>query len=138
AAGISVPATKLGEKLSAVSKHLLKRLEAQGSQLETRKPPADIRIETALEEALKDVVVDVPTLPVNTVIMDRCGMARVLSLPLDGDRCERKYMKMYKTAQGVLCNPEHDRRTTKGVFHIVESGIPVPGDKIAVPKVDMQ
>ncbi|GIQ80348.1 hypothetical protein KIPB_001128 [Kipferlia bialata] len=135
AAGITVPATHLGEQLSAVSKALLKRLAAQGAQLETRHPPADVRIQTALESALEGVTDNVPTLPTSTVFLDRCGMARVLALPLKEDRFENEYMSVYRTAQGVLVNPEHDRRTTKGVFHIVESGIPVPSDKIAVPKV---
>ena len=37
-------------------------------------------------------------------------------------------------AQGVLHNPRSDRRTTQGIFHIAEGGLPVPADKIAVPK----
>jgi len=36
--------------------------------------------------------------------------------------------------QGVLHNPKSDRRTTKGIFHICEGGLPVPADKITVPK----
>jgi hypothetical protein len=34
----------------------------------------------------------------------------------------------------VLHNPASDRRTTKGSFHIAEGGLPIPGDKKAVPK----
>jgi len=34
----------------------------------------------------------------------------------------------------VLHNPRSDRRTTQGIFHIVEGGLPVPADKIGVPK----
>jgi hypothetical protein len=41
----------------------------------------------------------------------------------------------YRVRQGVLHNPRSDRRTTQGIFHIVEGGLPVPADKIAVPKV---
>jgi hypothetical protein len=37
--------------------------------------------------------------------------------------------------QGVLHNPKNDRRTTKGVFHIARGGLPIPEDKIAVPKL---
>ena len=29
--------------------------------------------------------------------------------------------------QGVLHNPRSDRRTTQGIFHIVEGGLPIPG-----------
>ena len=34
----------------------------------------------------------------------------------------------------MLHNPANDRRTTAGVFHIAEGGLPIPDDKIAVPK----
>ncbi|MEM9658694.1 MAG: hypothetical protein AAF961_10065, partial [Planctomycetota bacterium] len=34
----------------------------------------------------------------------------------------------------VCHNPAKDRRTTAGVFHVVEGGFPVPGDKKEVPK----
>jgi hypothetical protein len=35
----------------------------------------------------------------------------------------------------VLHNPYNDRRTTKGVFHIADYGLPVPADKIKVPLI---
>ena len=35
---------------------------------------------------------------------------------------------------GVLHNPANERRTTAGVFHIAEGGLPIPDDKLAVPK----
>ena len=34
----------------------------------------------------------------------------------------------------MLHNPANDRRTTAGVFHIAEGGLPIPDDKIGVPK----
>ncbi len=34
----------------------------------------------------------------------------------------------------MLHNPKSDRRTTQGIFHIVEGGLPVPADKLEVPK----
>jgi hypothetical protein len=33
----------------------------------------------------------------------------------------------------VLHNPRSDRRTTQGIFHVAEGGLPVPNDKKAVP-----
>jgi hypothetical protein len=42
-------------------------------------------------------------------------------------------VQSYRLAQGVLHNPKSDRRTTKGIFHIVEGGLPVPADKTTVP-----
>src|SRR4029450_954391 len=35
---------------------------------------------------------------------------------------------------GCLHNPKSDRRTTAGTFHVTEGGLPIPGDKRAVPK----
>src|SRR5690606_34302095 len=32
-------------------------------------------------------------------------------------------------------NPAKDRRTTEGVFHVCEGGLPIPADKRAVPKI---
>jgi hypothetical protein len=61
-------------------------------------------------------------------------MARTLSFP-PGEECfHSPYLDSYRVAQGVLHNPKSDRRTTQGVFHIVEGGLPIPADKIAVPK----
>ncbi|HWB40387.1 MAG TPA: hypothetical protein VG500_03960, partial [Gemmatimonadales bacterium] len=34
---------------------------------------------------------------------------------------------------GVLHNPINDRRTTQGVFHVAEGGLPIPADKTRVP-----
>ena len=61
-------------------------------------------------------------------------MARVMSLPVTSDSFSSPYLNSYRVPQGVLHNPKSDRRTTQGIFHIVEGGLPVPADKIAVPK----
>jgi hypothetical protein len=67
-------------------------------------------------------------------VLDRPGLARVLSLPPTADRFASPYVTSYRLAQGVLHNPKSDRRTTQGVFHVAEGGLPVPEDKQAVPK----
>jgi phosphoenolpyruvate carboxykinase (diphosphate) len=74
-----------------------------------------------------------PRLPTRTVVLDRHGLARCLSLPPDRDYFESDIIRSYRVQQGVLHNPVNDRRTTEGVFHVAEVGFPVPGDKIAVP-----
>jgi len=61
-------------------------------------------------------------------------MARLLSLPAGGKTFSSPYLKSYRVPQGVLHNPSSDRRTTKGVFHIVEDGFAAPADKQAVPR----
>lgn len=96
---------------------------------------ADARIQTFLHKYLADVCPEGPAhLPGHTFILDRPGLARVLSLPASGDLFESTNLRSYRIAQGVLHNPRSDRRTTQGIFHIVEGGLPVPADKPAVPK----
>ena len=70
----------------------------------------------------------------NTFVLDRVGLAREMSLPPTEDRFSAAYLESYRVAQGVLHNPRSDRRTTQGIFHVVEGGFPVPADKIAVPR----
>lgn len=39
---------------------------------------------------------------------------------------------------GVLHNPLNDKRTTEGVFHVADYGLPVPADKVKVPLITYQ
>ncbi len=66
--------------------------------------------------------------------LDHYGLARELSLPPDGDEFINEYISSYRIKQGILNNPQRDRRTTKGSFHIVEGSLNIPNDKKAVPK----
>jgi len=94
--------------------------------------PADGRIQTFLYDYLQEVPVS--RLPIHTLALDRPGMARRLSLPVDRDEFTSGILSSYRVKQGVLHNPRSDRRTTQGIFHVAEGGLPVPGDKLAVPK----
>jgi hypothetical protein len=41
----------------------------------------------------------------------------------------------YRVASRACCTiPKSDRRTTQGIFHVTEGGLPIPDDKIGVPK----
>src|SRR5271165_2634757 len=96
--------------------------------------PADKRIQSFLDDYLREACPGgAPRLPANTLILDREGLARVMSLPPQGNTFSSPYLKSYRIPQGVLHNPLSDRRTTQGVFHIAENGFPVPADKLAVP-----
>jgi len=95
--------------------------------------PVDQRIQTFLYDYLQDV--PVAKLPARTFVLDRPGLARVLSLPLDRDEFHSDIISSYRVKQGVLHNPRSDRRTTQGIFHVTEGGLPIPDDKLAVPKV---
>ncbi len=96
--------------------------------------PADHRIQVWLESYLSDIGPS-PLLPAKTFILDQPGLARALSLPANGDEFTSPLLKSYRLRQGVLHNPASDRRTTQGVFHIAAGGLPVPDDKLEVPKV---
>lgn len=97
--------------------------------------PTDARIYNFLKSYLADELEAREVLPLlPSFSLDRFGVARVLSLPPDSDSYENEYVKSYRVKQGILNNPKNDRRTTKGVFHIVEGGLPIPDDKKAVPK----
>lgn len=103
-------------------------------QLADRHCPTDARIQQFLNSYLADVG-PAPRLPIRTLVLDEPGLARELSLPANGDHCESPLLSSYRLHNGVLHNPVSDRRTTQGVFHITEGGLPVPDDKFAVPKV---
>jgi len=114
---------------------LLRNYYQKDQLLGYRLCPADARIQTFLDAYLSDAMPEgAPRLPGNTFVLDRPGLARVMSLPPDRDTLASPYLQSYRVAQGILHNPKSDRRTTKGVFHIAEGGFPVPADKIAVPK----
>src|SRR5581483_10913197 len=94
--------------------------------------PVDQRIQTYLFDYLQDV--PAPKLPTRTFTLDRPGLARVLSLPFDRDEFHSEIISSYRVANGVLHNPKSDRRTTHGIFHVTEGGLPIPDDKLGVPR----
>src|SRR6202034_1492853 len=97
--------------------------------------PADTRVQSFLDSYLRDVCANgAERLPVDSFVLDREGMARIMSLPASADVFTSPCLQSYRVAQGVLHNPKSDKRTTQGLFHIAEGGLPVPADKIAVPK----
>ncbi len=97
-------------------------------------PPADQRIQDFLDSYLKYLgLQSLPRLPSNTLVLDRYGMARELSLAPNAHKFVSPIMTSYRLRNGILHNPANDRRTTEGVFHVAEGGLPIPLDKRAVP-----
>jgi hypothetical protein len=95
----------------------------------------DTRIQAFLDSYLAAVCPQgAARLPWDSLVLDRAGMARAMSLPPEADYFASPYVQSYRVAQGVLHNPKSDRRTTKGLFHIAEGGFPVPDDKVTVPR----
>jgi hypothetical protein len=95
--------------------------------------PADWRIDHFLRDYLYDTGLTVKW-PARTFVLDSPGLARELSLPPDRDEFVSDIVRSYRLRQGVLHNPANDRRTTQGVFHVAEGGLPIADDKKAVPK----
>lgn len=96
--------------------------------------PIDSRIEDFLERYTGLAGDEKLRLPGLSFVLDRHGLARELALPHNSDEYHTPLLESYRCANGVLHNPKHDRRTTKGTFHVVAGGLPVPGDKKEVPK----
>jgi len=114
---------------------LLRNYHQKDQLLGDRLCPADARLQSFLDSYLRDVCPDgAARLPVSSFVLDREGMARIMSLPATANYFASPYLESYRVAQGVLHNPKSDRRTTQGLFHIADGGLPVPADKVAVPK----
>lgn len=112
---------------------LLERQRELSRRLADRLPPIDERVQAFLDDYL-DGILEVPRVPRRTLVLDLPGLARTLSLPVDDDEYVSELITSYRLVNGVLHNPKSDRRTTAGVFHIAEGGLPIPLDKRAVPR----
>jgi len=76
-----------------------------------------------------------PKLPTRQLKLDRHGLSKMLSLPKGKDLFQNSIISSYRVSQGVLHNPKNDKRTTKGVFHVCDGGLPVSGEKKIIPKL---
>ncbi|MBI9104376.1 MAG: hypothetical protein JEY99_18310 [Spirochaetales bacterium] len=118
-----------------IAHDLIENYKEKNRLLSTYLCPGDKRIQDFINRYLSDLSLDeIPELPKDTLILDRYGLARELSIPPDKNEFITDIISSYRVKQGVLHNPKNDRRTTKGSFHIAEGGLPVPFDKKAVPK----
>lgn len=120
----------------SLSKSLIASYQEQSRLLSYYLCPADQRIQNFLHAYLGDINPAVPVrLPGRTFVLDRHGLARTLSLPPDRSFYASDIIRSYRCINGVLHNPVNDRRTTKGVFHVADGGLPVPDDKKTVPRL---
>jgi hypothetical protein len=122
-----------------MGRSLIKNFQERLRLLSDHLCPVDQHVSDFLRDYLGDDAEGVfekddPVLPSGALVLERHGIARLLSLPARGDRFQSNIVSSFRTAQGVCHNPASDRRTTAGVFHVSEGGLPVPGDKLAVPK----
>ncbi len=133
ALGCPTHATADAAEFRDLTESLLARHRETERLLADYQAPVDWRIQQFLDEYLHETGVAV-RLPHQTFVLDRHGVARALSLPPDRDEFHSDIVSSYRVRQGVLHNPAKDKRTTAGVFHIAEGGLPIPDDKKAVPQ----
>lgn len=112
--------------------HLVKLGREKDRILSKHLCPVDQRIQNFLYSVLEEHG-HVPHLPGSTLVLDRPGLARALSLPPGADTHKSSILTSTRLHNGVLHNPKSDRRTTQGIFHVAEGGLPIPDDKKAVP-----
>ncbi len=124
-----------GHSLAAFSRGLLENLREKSRLLSEYRAPVDERIEGFLNDYFADYLnKETLRLPNRTLVLDRHGMARTLSLPSQGERFQNQLLESFRCHNGILHNPASDRRTTAGTFHIVEGGLKIANDKRAVPQ----
>jgi hypothetical protein len=124
-----------GSGLLEIARPLLRNYHQKTRLLGSPMCAVDSRIQAFLDAYLRDVLPEgAACLPADAMVLDREGMARLMSLPADSDCFSSPWLRSYRVPQGVLHNPASDRRTTHGLFHIAEGGFPVPADKVRVPK----
>lgn len=134
AMGVRVPADKGDEEVLQLAADLFARYREQTRLLSHHLCPADARIQHYIDKLLAEVAATEPVrLPAETFILNQYGLARELSLPVDADSWHNELVSSYRLDNGVLHNPVNDRRTTQGVFHVAEGGLPIPADKTRVP-----
>ena len=131
--GISAPAQVEQSEADLLMSPILARQRELSRRLAHRPCAADQRIQTFLDSYLEGAAA-APQLPRSTFVLDQPGLARALSLPADSTSFTSDYVESFQVLGGVLHNPRNDRRTTAGVFHVAEGGLPIPDDKIAVPR----
>jgi hypothetical protein len=134
AMGVQVPAETADEDVLQLAGDLFARYREQTRLLSEHLCPADRRIQDYLDGLLASTGFPEPVrLPSETLILDHYGLARELSLPVDADAWHNELVTSHRLDNGVLHNPVNDRRTTQGVFHVAEGGLPIPADKLRVP-----
>ena len=120
--GLATPSSET-EGLAPLVDHFLALSREKDRALARHLCPVDQRLQNFLYDHLETGTSDggdgeVPRLPSTTLVLDRPGLARVLSLSPDSDRAQSDILSSYRVRQGVLHNPRSDRRTTQGIFHI--------------------
>jgi phosphoenolpyruvate carboxykinase (diphosphate) len=134
AVGISSTLAPIDTELSGIRQLARCLMESPISSEPGASCPSDRRIENFLNSHFSDLLgTNSLRLPAS-IGLSRHGIAREISFPANGDSFANEYVTSYRVRNGVLHNPRSDRRTTKGTFHVCEGGLPIAGDKKAIPR----
>ena len=135
ASGLPSASESVETGFAEIARGLIESHQEQKRLLRDHRCPADQRIEDYLKSHFLELGLEQQLrLPSQTFTLDRHGMPRELSLPAGEDEYHSRYVDSYRVYNGVLNNPVHDRRTTKGTFHICDGGLSVTDDKVIVSK----
>jgi hypothetical protein len=122
--GHAVPDT-VDDAMPHDMRDLFARYREQSRLLSEHLNPADQRIQEFLDRELAGCGLDGQVrVPSGTLILDRYGLARELSLPFDSDAWHSEFVSSYRTDNGVLHNPINDRRTKSSACFTVPAAVP--------------
>ena len=129
ASGYDVPPTPATEKAGVLdlASDLFRVYREQSRLLQSTPCPIDQRIQAFLNDVLSSTGDPIPQLPSTHLAADRYGIAKELSFPQGKDEFHSSEIDSYRLSNGVLHNPLMDKRTTAGVFHGADYGLPIPG-----------
>lgn len=137
ASGYEVPSTEITKEAGVLdlASDLFRVYREQSRLLQTNLCPIDDRVQNFLNDALASTGDPIPQVPSTHLSADRYGLAKELSFPLGKIEYHNSEISSFRLSNGVLHNPLNDKRTTAGVFHVADYGLPIPADKIPVPLV---
>ena len=102
--GFAPVATGSDQEFSEIASALIARYREEERLLSNYLCPSDQRIQAFLHDYFQDHSIAV--LPNRTFVLDRPGLARVLSLPVDRNELATDIIHSYRIKQGVLHNPK--------------------------------
>jgi len=93
------------EEIKVVAPVLARQRELR-RELPKQRCPADRRVQAFLDRYLGNCS-EHSSLPDTTLVLDESGLARTLSLPVDGDEFHSELVESFRVANGVLHNPRN-------------------------------
>src|SRR5258705_3325575 len=127
AMSVRIPAGAGEEDVLHLAGDLFARYREQTRLLSEHVCPADQRIQGYIDGLLVSAAVGGPIrLPAETLILDRYGLARELSLPIDAEAWHNELGSSYRLDNGVLHNPVKVLRTAPCAFLVAAGGFHVP------------